>query len=78
MCEHVVAQIPHRSLRDIYHQPRVGIGGDDSAQIETGNPQDGMREPGKIRGGLFCQGQDVIVDQRLHKQRSLYICKDGD
>ena len=70
--EQVIAQTFQRALRDMRHDARLREVGDDAADVERGGAADGSRQAGEIAAFLCQQGQNVVVDEFLHKQGALH------
>ena len=78
MGEQIVAQTLQRALGDVRHNARLREVGNDTADVEGGGASDGSRQTGKIAALLCQQGQNVVVDEFLHKQRALHGSQHAD
>ena len=78
MGEQIVAQTLQRALGDVCHNARLREVGDDAADVEGGGASDGSRQTGEIAALLCQQGQNVVVDELLHKQRALHGSQHAD
>ena len=67
MDEHVISHIAECSLCHIHHNLGLREGGKRTADIENSDTSNGMGEVGEIRGSLFRQWNNIVIDQCLHE-----------
>ena len=72
-----IAQIFQRALGDLGHRAVLDEYRQDAHTVEACHAQNGVRKAGEIIALFGQQGQDVAVDQGLHKQGALHLGKDG-
>ena len=76
--EQVVAQTFQGSLGDLGHGAVLDEEGQDAHAVEAGHTGDGMQQAGEIVALFGQQGQDVAVDQSLHKQGALDLSEHAE
>ena len=78
MGEHLVPQVFQRSLGDNGHHTALTEGGNHTDGIEAGRAGNGPGQTGEIVALLGEQGENVVVNQFLHKQGSLDVGQNAD
>ena len=78
MGKQIVTQPFQRALADIDQYPVVKKRRADTDGIKTGYPGDGVEQTGEIRAGGADHGQNIHIDQCLHKHGSLYVGQHAD
>ena len=76
--EQVVAQTFQGALGDLGHGAVLDEDGQDAHAVEAGYTGDGMQQAGEIVALFGQQGQDVAVDQSLHKQGALDLSEHAE
>ena len=76
--EQVVAQTFQGALGDLGHGAVLDEDGQDTHAVEAGHTGDGMQQAGEIVALFGQQGQDVAVDQSLHKQGALDLSEHAE
>ena len=78
MLRQVAAQVAHRALRDVNHDPRLRVVCQRAHQIEYRDAQYRKQKRRKIGSGLRFHRDNVIIDQVLDEQRSLNARQNTD
>ena len=73
MVEHIVPETAQRALRYIYHDTIICVYAGDTGGIEARCTEYRSQKGGEVPAAGFQHGDDITVDQLLHKHGSLQI-----